>query len=128
MLLPSVPRIIPQLPTLNQTIEVQAAPACNETEINLNRTANETRLSCNATTNGTNASNPDPTASLPGLSFFDNLKVSTNLVFGCQQAPIRWLYVLGWPGMCICKHSVLSCLLWHAVLQGAVSAWQSQIL
>jgi hypothetical protein len=75
MLLPSVPRIIPQLPTLNQTIDVQAAPACNETEINLNRTADQTRLSCNATTNGTNASNPDPTASLPGLSFFNNLKV-----------------------------------------------------
>jgi hypothetical protein len=85
MLLPSTPRIIPQLPTLNQTIEVQAAPACNETEINLNRTANQTRLSCNATTNGTNASNPDPTASLPGLSFFDNLKVSADSRYECQQ-------------------------------------------
>jgi hypothetical protein len=77
MLLPSTPRIIPQLPTLNQTIEVEAAPACNETEINLNRTADQPRLSCNATTNGTNASTPDPTAGLPGLRFFDNLKVCT---------------------------------------------------
>ncbi|WIA41518.1 hypothetical protein OEZ86_008889 [Tetradesmus obliquus] len=74
MLLPSTPRIIPQLPTLNQTIEVQAAPACNETEINMNRTANETRLSCNATLNATSGNTSDPTASLPGLRFFDNLK------------------------------------------------------
>lgn len=36
-LLPSVPVIIPQLPTLNQTIEVKAAPPCNETLINADR-------------------------------------------------------------------------------------------
>ncbi|KAF8056785.1 1-acyl-sn-glycerol-3-phosphate acyltransferase [Scenedesmus sp. PABB004] len=70
-LLPSVPRIVPQLPTLNQTITVTAAPACNETEINLNRTANQTHLSCNATANATA---PGAPVELPSIGFFKNLQ------------------------------------------------------
>lgn len=71
-LLPSVPKIIPQLPTLNQTVVVEAAPPCNETEINANRTADQERLTCNATANATQQQ--QQTANLPGLKFFDNLK------------------------------------------------------
>jgi hypothetical protein len=78
-LLPSVPVIIPQLPTLNQTITVEAAPPCNETEINADRGPDQTWLTCNSTANGTEtADTPDPTAaaasSLPGLGFFKNLR------------------------------------------------------
>jgi hypothetical protein len=81
-LLPAVPKIHPQLPTFNQTVEINnTAKACNETEINFNRTADMPRLFCNATnsTNATNASTPvvpgnvDP-GSLPGLGFFKGLK------------------------------------------------------
>lgn len=72
-LLPATPKIIPQLPTLNQTVTVDAAPACNETELNANRTADQEWKTCNATANATSPA-PDPTANLPGLKFFDNLK------------------------------------------------------
>jgi hypothetical protein len=77
-LLPSVPKITPQLPTLNQTVEVAgAAAACNETELNFNRTADQPRLRCNETlSNGTvpQVKVPDNIAGLPGIGFFKGLQ------------------------------------------------------
>lgn len=79
-LLPAVPKIHPQLPTFNQTVTVNnTATACNETEINFNRTADQPRLLCNATNNGTNSSIPNvgdaaSKGALPSIGFFKGLQ------------------------------------------------------
>jgi hypothetical protein len=77
-LLPAVPKIHPQLPTFNQTVQINnTAQACNETEINKNRTAEQPRLFCNSTnTNGTNSTVPnvEGKGNLPGIGFFKNLQ------------------------------------------------------
>jgi hypothetical protein len=81
-LLPSVPKITPQLPTLNQTVEINGtAAACNETELNWNRTAEMSRLHCNESNpHGTNITVPtvDPLTGLPGMQFFANLHDMNN--------------------------------------------------
>jgi hypothetical protein len=78
-LLPAVPKIHPQLPTFNQSVHVNnTAQACNETEINANRTADMTRLKCNATSNSTMPSNKVDGGGLPGIGFFKNLQDMNN--------------------------------------------------